>query len=455
MSVEVRLHRYNKGVSVETVDLNDLSTSLLLNYGLRSASKETMTVTESAEVLLIGGVAAAQTKLKAIETLLFLAGERSERRAGDRIYIERKVSEADGWWRAEIKSGLVSPMPETIDQVRTGALQFSVSLTRENGWDGEEAQMPLTNGNGADNLSGLTVYALDDEQAGRDNWVAINGGLIGGDLPARTRIEITNSYNDSGRTGIVRMALNWRSEPSTLAHILEGENFNAYWGTPPSVLPAVADLSLYSHGQCVQRNVGATQTGVCWALTNDFLQKCNGNFFKVIGRFTWAPTLCWVKLRITLAGLTAIYDGPWVMLHTSGVVQSNYLAELDTLRLPPYLAESGALGELQLELLFKRPAGNDHVDLDYLALLTTDGWRKVEHLGYDLGYTTTLVDDGINGMVYTIWPEGIFGYQSPSGKPIELMPGRAQRLYILAAGSDLPQRTSTVKLFYRPRKLTL
>ncbi len=455
MSVEVRLHRYSKGVSVETVDLNDLSTSLLLKYDMRSASKETKTVTESLNVLLIGGVANTQTKLKAIETLLFLAGERTERRTGDRIYIERKVSEADGWWRAEVKSGLVSPLPETLDQVRRGALEYSVSLTRENGWDGPEAQMPLSNGNGADNLSGLTVYALDDEQAGRDNWVDIDGSLIDGDLPARTRIEIKNTYNDAGRTGTVRMALNWRSEPGTLVHTLEGESYSTYWGTPPSVLPAVADLTLYSHGQYVSRTVGATQNGICWALTNSFLQKCNGNFFKVIGRFAWAPYQCWAKLRVTLAGLTPIYDGPWGLLHTFAGVQTNYLAELDTLRLPPYLAESGVLGELQLELLFKRPLGDDHVDLDYLALLTTDGWRKIEHLGYNLGYEATLVDDGINEMAYTIWSDGIFGYQSPSGKPIELMPDKAQRLYILAAGSNLPQRTSAVKLFYRPRKLSL
>ena len=54
---------------------------------------------------------------------------------------------------------------------------------------------------------------------------------------------------------------------------------------------------------------------------------------------------------------------------------------------------------------------------------------------------------------------GRFGWYVPRGAPVMLWPGRAQRLYFLQHSSELNvaeiARTMSVRIYHRPRRLTL
>jgi hypothetical protein len=120
---------------------------------------------------------------------------------------------------------------------------------------------------------------------------------------------------------------------------------------------------------------------------------------------------------------------------------------------------TGNLYPLYLELYYELSGGGS-VSLDFLALLPLDGYRKLEPRGYGLGYNARLVDDMIEGYVYTDgWAtSGKTPHYLGFGDPIRLWPGRDQRLYFYAdKNTGVPDidQTWSVRAYYRPRVLTI
>ena len=332
-------------------------------------------------------------------------------------------------------------------------VRVKVLVEREATWEGAEAQIALTNPNGANNTAGLTIYNCNDLIGSapnkRANYFDVAATSVTGDLPALARLELTNTYNNAARSGTIYLAHNVNSAPASLPHIIEGEA--ATLGTVRSY--AAANSSGYA--------ISASWSGAAdsrlfsWALSTALLNGFRGNPARVLCRFSTAPMEdTFVTLKAT-ASLTAIYESAPMLL------SANILQELATLQLPPYMVRSGDLYPLALELWARHnSSGTKTMYVDFLQFSPVDSWRRYYPFGYNLGYQARLVDDGIGDEIYTDgWtPAGALGNYIGFGDPIRLIPGKAQRFYLLwrndSGGSEIT-RTLTAKLYYRPRRLTL
>lgn len=409
-------------------------------------------VEEVARIALLedGSATNLQSDKRAIELALAQARRFQRVRIGDRVYVEYQPDGYSGYYRSEILDGRVELADEATGwQWLDKNIEIRVGWKRRFYWEGAEAQIPLTNGNGANNTSGLTVLNHDDAGAGDDNYVQIAAADVTGDIDAPLRLEITNNYNSATRASSLWITQNVLSDPANLAHILEAEAGTG--GTTTS------DATC-SGGSRKDFSWSATteQQLLSWDLSTALLNACGGNYFRLLGRFiNMTYSDMWLRWRIKFE-LTTIWEGPQFLLTANAPLQ-----DLGVLQLPPYLVGSGDVYPLTLVLYAQRQQSATHtLSLDFVQLSTLDGYRKLSPRGYGLGYQTRLVDDGISGYTYTdgSTPAGKAGYYIGYGKRIAVQPGKLQRLYFLhdtMVGSAAIDRTLSVKAFYRPRRLTI
>lgn len=452
-----------------TIDLNS-GRYALLEYVPRSPESETIenesvfrdggeqlraayrNVAEVVRIALIedGSAANLQSDKKAIELALAQARSYQQRRIGDRVYVEYQPAGYSGYYRSELLNGRVELADESTGwQWLDKNIEIRIGWKRRYFWEGAEGQIPLTNGNGTNNTSGLTVFNHDDANAGDDNYVEINSSAVSGELPAPLRLEITNNYNSATRANNVWIAHNVLSSPTSLAHVLEAESGTG--GTTTS------DATC-SGGSRKDFSWSATteQQLLIWDLSTEQLNACAGNYFRILARFlnmTYADM--WIRFRVRMA-VTTIWEGPQMLLAANYPIQ-----DMGVVQLPPYMVGAGDLYPLTLVLFAQRQQSGTHsLSLDFAQMSALDGWRKLAPRGYGLGYMTRLVDDGIDGYLYADgWsPAGKTGHYVGNGERIAAWPNRTQRLYFLhdTMSSTAPiDRTLSLKMYYRPRRLTV
>lgn len=442
--------RFTDGTT--TVTVSNLTTGILTGYTPGNAPKETAETNDQAAVTLLGNRASVTATLELLNGLFEQAKERKQRPAIGKVWVER--DNGDGvWWRSELVDANVLLEENSIDRLGRST-PITISLQRKNYWEGAEAQIPLTNGNGANNTTGLRVYNCSDGTGTapniKHNWVQIAADAVTGDLPAPMRLEMANSYDSTSRLYQLWMGLNVKSQPATFQHILEGEAA-AYGGT------TVANVN-YSSGAYRDFTWSGDNQVLMgrWTLSSDFLAKAGGFMFKVLAVFALSPSGgTRLQCKTTFPSgtpLTKIGSSQEVGL--SGVD----VQDIGTLQLPPWLVGSGDLAPIDLSIYCRRTGGG-FLALDYLQITPMDGYRVLRPKGYGVEYGEQLVDDGIEERLYTIWqsPVGKTGIYTGTGKML-LEPKKAQRLYItmqnMTSGANVEQQI-TVKAFYRPRKLSI
>jgi len=399
-------------------------------------------ITEMAEICFTSDFATERSDIATINRLLEQARRYQLLRVGNAVYVEYKPANTDAsFYRSEVRDGRV-----VIGTYRQG----SVIWTRESFWEGPETQIPLTNGNGTNNITGLTVYNHDDADAGHDNYVSIAAVDVVGDLPAPPRLEITNNYNSTARAANVFVAHNVNSNPGTLAHILEAESATGGTTTENANSSGGYDKALSW--------AVTTETQLLdWTISTAVLNACAGNFFRLLIRLTGnlAYSDLWLKVKINMEG-TVIWESEWIL------APNRYsLFELATAQLPAYLAGAGNIYPAHLVLFGKRNAtGTHYLNVDYMQLSPLDGWRKLQPQGYHLGYLARLMDDMIDDYLYTdSWDTpGKFGNYYTASTPLALIPNKLQRLYFLhdtGGGGSVIARTLGIKVFYRPRRCSI
>lgn len=404
-------------------------------------------VTEQAQVLITGGMAAARETLNKLNRLFEEAREFQWQRLGAQVWAEFRPAATEDWYRSELLSGKVEVDEEVLRSWywNEGRIEAAVIWTRRYFWEGPEAELPLTNGNGSRVTGGLTVYNHDD--ADHDNYVEIAAEDVTGDTPGPVKLQMQNTFDSTARAAQFFVAHNVLSNPGSFDHILEGES--ASGGTN------VTDTSCSGGAYKSVSWTGDSEIELLrWDLSTAFLNAAAGNYFRILARFLTAPSAeTWLCFKIKME-LTTIWEGAWIEAGSSYSLQ-----DLDTLQLPPYLVGAGDLYPLKLSLLGKRVGGGS-LYLDFLQMSPLDGWRKLLPKGYSLAYGALIVDDGISGYLYTYgWsPAGKTGHYSSRGQPLLLRPQTAQRLYFLHdtdSGSAPIERTLQVRAWYRPRRLVL
>jgi hypothetical protein len=429
-----------------TINLNDKTNGIVTNYVPRVVDDGDGGINETAEVTLRGSVATVRTALQNLNKLFRQAEVYQKREVGTRVFLEIQLQSGDDYWRSELLEAAPIPTSETLDLgLITGAMKLRLSWRRRAFWEGPEAVLPLTNGNGTNVTTGITVHPIND--ATHSNYVAISGSNVSGDLPAPIKLTFENTYNDADRMGDTWMALNVRSNPSSLQHVLEGENAD-YGLTPSSPVS-----NLYSNNLRGIGTIPVTEGVICyWNLDNTFLQNCAGNDFRILCKLAFNLTGdIWAKMRLSMSGLSTLYEGPEVKL-----TEYYRYVDLGIVRIPPSnMLSVSTIMPLRLELLGKRPAGTQEIQIDFIQLMPMDGYRKIDHKGYDIGYGAKLVDNQIDEQIYVDWSTGASKYQIVYGNKLMLEPGKNQRFYFFYEGTNAALRTASAIISYRPRRAVI
>jgi len=343
---------------------------------------------------------------------------------------------------------------QRINDAANGLADFLDGMTiRVEGSTSNDGPYTVTDGGNAGYI-GVAGSAIVNETAGATigidgavaNYVEIAAADVIGNLAGAARLEITNTYNSINRVDTIWIGQNVESEPATFSHILEAED-----AAGETTIDSI-NSSGNKNKECAWSDAAETNL-LTWTLSTAELNKLAGHYVRVIGRFGSISGL-WLRLKVKFA-LTTLWEGPLTLMGTT------QLQEITSLRLPPYLLGAGDLYPLDLILSAKvTTAGAHSFTLDYLQLTTLDGWRKLAPKGYGLDYMIRIVDDGIDSYLYTDgWiPGGKTGHYVGYGEPILLQPGKLQRLYFLheeTTGSAPTNRTMSVKVYYRPRRLTI
>ena len=180
-----------------------------------------------------------------------------------------------------------------------------------------------------------------------DNWVTIEGADISGDMPGRTRLEVTNSY--AQRLYTLWIGHNW-TDPTNFSHILEGES---------SSLGTQQASAGCSNGYYMQKSLasGGEIDLYKWTLSAAYLNACKGGYFKILARWYGSPRTD-VKYRLKLEfAVTHIWQTGQITLDTTRALQ---IRDMFTLRLPPWLPGLPALASLDLIMTGEQNTGSTY-----------------------------------------------------------------------------------------------
>lgn len=300
----------------------------------------------------------------------------------------------------------------------------------------------------------LATYVTATACPSHANWVAIAGSDVLGAIPTPPRLEISNSYSVTNRSYSLRVGINAFSTPASALFMLEAESATM------SVTASNVIGKTFSASAAKSLYVPPASARVMkWKLTGCALDAYQGMYFQILGRLTYVGAgMPYGKLQLMFP-----YDTPLTLLSETKERPLTDLGYQDfgTLRLPPWVPGASGYMELALCLNTRTVTGSQAmIVIDCLHLLPTDSWRYYEPAGWGLNYNARLVDDGPRGILYTDnWsPTGLIGHYTAYGAPLQIWPGRDHRVFFLwtnSYGLTEIDRTSTVRLYYRPRKLTI
>ena len=434
------------------IDLHEDGCVLLDGYFPETTNQDEH-VTETIEVRINGAYSVVQAKLRNINRMLVYASENTIGPFG--VWLRFAINDTDDLWRSRVFGGQIDYDAKMAYYLKRSQLKIGLILGRDGFWEGPEAQIPLTNGNGTNNTAGLNVYNCNDGSGTspnkRNNYVEIAAASVGGDLPAPVRLEMTNQYVSASNMNQVFIGLNVNSTPDLFNHMIEAESAS-YGGTDTT-------NSNYSGGKYRTFTwVPSYQELIAtWLLDTTFLNRANKRFFKIIAGFTSAITEgIRLQCKIKYPGGT----GLTTVLSSREIVTTTYRhQEIGELQIPPWLLSSGDLYPLDLNLYAKKTGGGS-IAIDYLQITPVDGYRVLTSLGYGAADGVRLVDDGITDQLWTDgWTTpGKTGHYTPVGTHLKLKPNKTQRIYFLVDGilGDIAiVRYMSVKAFYRPRRMGL
>ena len=410
-------------------------------------------VTESIELMLkpvSGAMADAQTDIELLETWMLYAEEYQNSKAGYRVFLEFQPEGTTGVWQSEILSGKLMLESDAMPRWKLGkAVKVTLVITRRYYWEGEEVELALTNGAGS-GTGGRTIYNHDDADAAHDNWVSIAGASVAGVLPAPIRLEITNTYNAASRDYNILIGQNlWGGD---ITHVLEGE------ATPPGGSDIVDATCSGGYYRALSVVPGPALTGRTWTLDSAMLTAYSGRYYRLIARMlNIAGSTTFVQAKLYF-GVTVISETQELRLQSISATEGIY--DLGSLQIPPWLSGEASYYPLDLKLFVRDTTTTFTLKLDCMFLMPTDNYRTLVPRGYGLAYPAYVVDDGILDRIYSDgWaPSGRVGHYVGYGPRVKVWPGKDTKIFVLStasSGSAAIERTKSLRVYYRPRRLTV
>jgi len=192
---------------------------------------------------------------------------------------------------------------------------------------------------------------------------------------------------------------------------------------------------------------------VNWQLASGAFRQKN---YKVIARLKAAVAYSdlWLQAKLIM-GTTVITETRWVLVNAG-----QELITIGSIQIPPFRFGTHIdLGNLTLALYEKKASGAGVLDLDYIATIPQDSWRRFGAIT-GLAYNETLIDDPVNDTLVTLYSSSShkITHKIDEGNPIMLQPGVKNVLYFLhdtTAGNSPIARTGNVVVKIHPRRLTV
>ena len=420
-------------------------------YDLRLAENERgqrmPTIAETLQIYITGSSGAqVQTRLAALERLLLAVQNRALTGVGPRVYIQLQIDGEASAWRSELLDARIEPREQALRLWPGFATSFQFFILRESFWEGALTQLPLTNANGTNNTSGLTIWNHDDTGTGHDNYVQIAAANVAGTIPAPVMVELTNATGSAQLYDMIFMATNAFCDPANFPHVQEAETIV---GVSPNY-DSIGSNADSSNGQYIVKSVNGSNSQF-FTLPAALLAKAAGHDFHLLARFR-----NWGDMYVR----PSIYDSTGAYVLRRGDereikgVSTNALVDLGVLPLPPG-GYASTYGAHQLQLYY-RTAGTVSVQLDAFLLFPAAAFRRLNIVG-SVANGAKITDDPIEDRAYiTASGVDIPAVVRRSG-PVQVWPNMLQRIYFawgLQNTTSPIDQTFTVKAWYRPRRLS-
>lgn len=439
------VYLFTVGDGVNTVTLTSEPDGELAYLPL-AAEPGAVTVSEVC-ALYVGGasLSAAVTERDKLARLLEQAGRVAAGSGEARVFVTLQRDSALPVWRSELLGGELREGDVEGYWIARAVLRLRVAWVRRAFWEGARVEIPLLDVADAEQTGGMEVLSSAGPRGG---GYRVDLAAVAGSLPAPLELRFTNL---AAATAVYYLHASLRSSAAaiTFSALIEGESARSGGSTAPAGVD-----EQYSGGKYRALSWSGTSAAMLcdWDVTGAELALGAGRWYRVVSRWCPAPayTDLLIQARLTIAGATIVWAGPWVKSSASFE-----LTGLGSVPLPPWDGVLTSLAPLRLEFWAKRATVGSHsANLDYIALLGLDGYRVFSALGTGLAQNEVLVDDGTEGLTYAVGSSGSLGYWRTDGGWLYVRPGCQHRLSLLwavstgVAGGD---KLGKVRLYYRPR----
>jgi hypothetical protein len=427
-----------------TVDLSGGTTGVRgCTYFPAAGGSGEYSVTEQAEIIGSGTEAQIRSASRSVELLCDAARRRQALGLGTRVFVEYKPVDSDNLYRSELYDGRLLWSDEPGAR-RLGAsapvVKYAFAFERAPWWEGPETELALAVSGQAAATGGVTVT-----NNGTANW--FQASTVEGSLPAPVRVQVTNATGSAATWREFFWGVNTFGNPATFQHYLQGEDQESGYGTDMA--------SAQASGGYFNR-VAVTTTGAwrnAWLLPTT-MTAVGGRWFRLVVR-AMVGSATTLKLRAGIydvGGLNLLWQGQEVTW-----LGGEELIDLGAAPIPPGYVGSGS-GQVMLKLWSEVSTGTYNLDIDYVALLSTDAWRRASTPGMSWGNGDAAVLDEIEGQAYGLSGATRYPYLLGHGGQLVVWPGQTNRfVQLVGNGTQTGSNTQaySVRAWYRARRSTI
>jgi hypothetical protein len=423
------------------LDFNEEGYRLLAGYYPEVG--DSSQVTEKFELMIIGTSATdLESKIRAVELALDFA--RNHVSGPDGVWM--LFSPNDGVidaWQSRLSGGTVMHNNKLGQRWRETKAKVEVIVERKPYWETVEAVTLVVDNSGGEAGTTANIVNHEDAGAGDDFYVEMDEDQVIGVLPTPAIIEYKNTTNDARTV-----------ENLLVAHFAASEPHN-----PPTASGLILEGTGASDAGCSSGTYKALSwsdenesQAASWSLaTADLRQR----YYKFVARFkdTFAYTDLWLKIKL-LSGSDILAETRWALMSASKSLQV-----IGSIQIPPFRHGNYIdIGNLTVGLYEKRAGGSGTANLDFLAMMPQDSWRKFGAIS-GLAYNETLMDNPVEETLVTAAGAAFkVTHMLDEGNPVMLQPGVKNVLYFLHDcddGSAAIARTATVAVKCHPRRLSV
>ena len=402
-------------------------------------------VEERINLAFKGTPAQIASVLRRLEDMIWLGNRFTHEGVGHPHYLRLKYDDSGIYYYTRLLHARMDPAPNSLSYYAQGSLGVDLIFTRPNYFDGEETALPISNSNGANVTTGLTLYNHDDSSFGHDNFFFVDAIAFNTELPAPIKLELTNTTSTGVTQDILVGSYQYNALSGHPLLIYEGESSTG--GTNQSD-------SNSSGGSFKRLSWSATAWSslLTWTVSASNTTKFQGRAVLPVIRLanTFAYTDLQLRIVISSGGLT-LYQGAAVHAEPS----RGYMV-FPPIRLPASVLSRilyAKAHELSIQAL-KISGASYTVDVDTLHLFPLDSFSHYQAM-VPLSQTDRLIDDAFAGVTHAVQSDNELATHTPLRQGHFLSQAHSAYFHVLQtdASHTMPiARTLSAKAWYRERK---